>query len=409
MTVEPVYVLGGWQSDFAERAPDGTVYPLIEAATLGTLSEARLEPGEIGVAHVGNLGSELYCFQGHLGGMVASVHPDFSGLPVSRHEAACASGSMAALGAMADIESGRYDVALVVGVEVLRHVGGQRAGELMGVSLWTGKEAVDHPYPWPCLFGEVADEYDRRFGIEPQYLSRIAELNFASARRNPKAQTRDWTVADGWFSQDDTANPLVTGMLRQSDCSRITDGAAGVVLASRRFATEYAGARGLDLAALPRIKGWAHRTAPMLLAEKFRRSQDEPYVFPHARQAVGDALARAGMPDVRALDLIELHDCFTIAEYVALDHLGLAEPGKAWQLIDDGVIEPDGALPVNPSGGLLGVGHPVGATGVRMLLDAARQATGTAGDSQVDGARNAMTFNVGGSFTTIAGFVVGVD
>ncbi|MEW6471461.1 MAG: acetyl-CoA acetyltransferase [Actinomycetota bacterium] len=340
--------------------------------------------------------------------MVATVDPAFAGLPVSRHEAACASGSMALLGAMADLESGRYDVALVVGAEVLRNVGGRRAGELLAVSMWNGREAVGHPFPWPCLFAEVADEYDRRWGIDGAHLSRIAELNFDNARHNPNAQTRDLTIPDGWFTQDDTANPTVVGHLRQSDCSRVTDGAAGVILASRRFAEECTRRRGTDVAELPLIKGWAHRTAPMLLKEKFRLSRGEPYVFPHLRRAFEDVLQRAELPDPRAIDTIELHDCFTIAEYAALDHLGLVEPGKVWQLIEDGTIEPKGALPVNPSGGLLGGGHPVGATGIRMLLDAAKQVSGTAGDYQVDGARNAMTFNVGGSFTTVAAFVVGV-
>jgi acetyl-CoA C-acetyltransferase len=149
----------------------------------------------------------------------------------------------------------------------------------------------------------------------------------------------------------------------------------------------------------------------MLLADKLRPSAYEStngggLLFPHLRGAITDAYARAAVEGPADLDLIETHDCFTVTEYVALDHFGLTPPGQAWRAVEDGTIEAAGALPVNPSGGLIGLGHPVGATGVRMLLDAARQVSGTAGDYQVEGARRAATLNVGGSCTTVATFVV---
>ena len=108
------------------------------------------------------------------------------------------------------------------------------------------------------------------------------------------------------------------------------------------------------------------------------------------------------------LDGLETHDCFTITEYMAIDHAGLTPPGQSWQAIEDGRFTMDGDFPINPSGGLIGLGHPVGATGVRMLNDVARQVTGRAGPCQVKGAENMQTFNVGGSATTCASFVVGV-
>src|SRR5262245_65841803 len=119
---EPVYVLGGWQTDFAQRGAD--LFALLQAATIGTLEETDLDAEAIEVAHIGNFAGELTCFQGQLGGLLVTVDPAFAGLPTGRHEAACASGSLAVLGAMADIESGRYDVALVIGAEMLRNVGG---------------------------------------------------------------------------------------------------------------------------------------------------------------------------------------------------------------------------------------------------------------------------------------------
>ena len=129
-------------------------------------------------------------------------------------------------------------------------------------------------------------------------------------------------------------------------------------------------------------------------------------MFPHVRQVVTDAFRRAEIPGVGALDGIETHDCFSMSEYMAIDHFGITEPGESWKAVENGELERDGAIPVNPSGGLIGVGHPVGATGVRMLHDAARQVTGQAGDCQVEGARTFATLNIGGSLTTTVSFVV---
>jgi acetyl-CoA C-acetyltransferase len=402
-----VYVLGGHQTDFALKAPEGDVFGLLQDATLGALDAAKVGAAEIDVIHVGNFAGELFNFQGQMGGLVAAVDPELADKPASRHEAACASGSMAVLAAMADLEAGRYDVALVVGAEVLRNVSPPEAGLRLGCAGWTGRELVDEPLPWPASFARMAEEYDRRYGLQHAHLGRIAEINTANARRNPNAQTRHWTFDWTDFYESD-ANPPVSGMLRKLDCSRTTDGAAGIVLASERAATEWARRRAIDVETVPRILGWGHRTATMRLEDKLRAGADAEYLFPHMRTAILDAYARAGIGGPDQLDLIETHDCFSISEYIALDHFGITTPGKAWQAVDDGVIDFGGLLPVNPSGGLIGLGHPVGATGVRMILDAAKQVTGTAGEYQVEGARRAATLNIGGSATTVAAFVVGV-
>ena len=134
--------------------------------------------------------------------------------------------------------------------------------------------------------------------------------------------------------------------------------------------------------------------------------QGQPYVFPHVRHVVTGAFRRAGIGDVSGVDGIETHDCFSMSEYMAIDHFGITEPGESWKAVENGELERDGAIPVNPSGGQIGVGHPVGATGVRMLHDAARQVTGQAGDCQVGGARTFATLNIGGSLTTAVSFVV---
>jgi len=133
---------------------------------------------------------------------------------------------------------------------------------------------------------------------------------------------------------------------------------------------------------------------------------EDGYLFPHVRAAAADAYRRANIPGPAALSGIETHDCFTPSEYLAIDHIGLTAPGKSWQAIEDGDIEIGGRLPINPSGGLIGGGHPVGTTGVRMLLDATKQVSGTAGDYQVNGARTVGTLNIGGSTATTVSFVV---
>lgn len=403
----PVYVLGGWQSDFAERGVDFA--SLLGTATANALLDAKIDASEIQVAHVGNFIGELTMFQGQLGGVLASVDPAFADLPSGRHEGACASGSLAVLGAMADLEAGRYDVALVIGAEILRNKGGQVAAELLSCAGWSGDETDLGTSLWPIQFAEIADEYDRRYGVKHEHLGRIAEVNFENARRNPSAQTRSWDIVDGAFGDDDALNPQVHGLLRKMDCSRITDGAAAIVLVSGRVAASYAAARGTSVDSLPRIKGWGHRTAPMKLEDKLALGKDSEYLFPHVRRAAVEALGRAGMPDVFSVDAVEVHDCFTISEYVAIDHLGLTGPGESWKAIEDGTIEMEGKVPINASGGLLGLGHPVGATGIRMVLDAAKQVTNQAGEYQVSGARNVATSNIGGSLTTVVDFIIGVD
>lgn len=402
-----IYILGGWQSDFAEKAPDAQFFPLLRDATYGALDDSRVTAAEVDVIHVGNFAGEMFTGQGQLGGMVVAVDPALAGVPASRHEAACASGSMAVLAAMADLESGRYNCALVVGAEVLRNVGGKEAGLRLGSAAWIGREIIGEPFPWPAMFGRIGEEYDKRYGLDHSHLGRIAEINIANARRNPRAQTRDWQLTAESFYEDDEQNPVVAGPLRKQDCSRITDGSAAVILASAGFAESWARARGIAFEDVPRILGWGHRTGTLLLEDKLASSEDAEYVFPHLRRAILDAYRRSGCHGPTDLDAIETHDCFSISEYAAIDHFGITAPGKSWQAMDDGTIEMGGALPVNPSGGLLGLGHPVGATGVRMILDGAKQVTGRAGDYQVPDAKKVGLLNIGGSVTTVASFVVG--
>ena len=407
---EPVYLLGGLQTDFARNwAREGLeIADVMRETVLGGLEQARLEARDVEVAHVGNFVAELFCNQGHLGGVFAASHPDLAGVPAARHEGACASGSLALLAAMADIESGRYGLAAVVGLEQMRNVPGEQAAQYIGgPAMWSGHECVGVRFPWPHVFSELGDEYERRYGLRNEHLARIAEINFGNARRNPNAQTRRWAFTAQSFSADEAANPVIEGRIRKQDCGQITDGAAVVFLAGAKRAAEYAAARGLKLDDLPRIRGWGHRTAPITYAAKVRASAGQPYVFPEVRRAITDAFHRAGIGSVDELDGIETHDCFTTTEYMAIDHFGITPPGESWRAIESGDIEIGGRIPVNPSGGLIGTGHPVGATGVRMAVDCYKQVTGTAGDYQAEGASTFATLNIGGSGTTIVSLVIG--
>ncbi len=404
------YIIGGWQSDFANNwARQGMEFADAFSEVVGEgLNAVGLEARDVETGHVGNFVGDLFAGQGLLGGFFGLVHPDFDGLPTARHEAACASGSVAILAASAEIEAGRYDLACVVGLEQMRNVSGQQAAENLGAAAWAGHEFQDAKFVWPRAFSDLAEEYDRRYGLKYEHLMRIAEINFANGKRNPNAQTRQWAFNERSFTADDEANPVVEGRTRKQDCGQVTDGAAVVFLASEKRAAEYAAKHGIPLESLPRIKGWGHRSAPISYAAKIRASEGAEYVFPQVRRAIEDARARAGVSDLSQVDVVETHDCFTTTEYMAIDHLGLTAPGESWKAIEDGSIEMGGRLPINPSGGLIGLGHPVGATGVRMALDAFKQVTGQAGDYQVEGSKTCQTLNIGGSTTTTVSLIVGV-
>lgn len=410
MKPPPVYILGGAQSDFARNwNKEGTHFvDVMRATLLDALATSGIELREIETAHVGNFAAELYVRQGQLGAFLLEVDPAFSGLPTSRHEAACASGSIAILAAAAEIEAGRYQLAAVVGLEQMKTVDTATGGDFLGTAGWYERECKGREYPFPSLFGRLGDEYDRRYGLKDEYLARISEVNFANARRNPLAQTRNWPAPGSDAKQATKMNQPVAGRLKVRDCSQVTDGVAVVLLASEQHAERYAARRRKPIGELPRILGWGHHTAPLEFDAKVRESRDHQYVLPHTRQAILDAFRRAGIGWVGELSGIETHDCFTTSEYMAIDHFGITRPGESWKAIEEGVIEFGGRVPINPSGGLIGAGHPVGATGVRQMLDAYRQVTGTAGDYQVEGARRFAILNIGGSATTSCAFVVGM-
>jgi acetyl-CoA C-acetyltransferase len=287
----------------------------------------------------------------------------------------------------------------------MKTVDSNTCGDFLGLAAYCEKEASGIVLPFPKLFGRLADETLNKYPDldEKRYmdaLARISVKNYANAKRNPLAQTRKWFMS---FEQASTrgtpTNPLTGGRLAVSDCSQVTDGACLLVLCSAAFMRER-GIRGT-----PELVGYGHRNAPLLFSKKMDESRSSDYLLPWTRQTVLDAYRRAAL-SVDDMDVFETHDCFTSSEYAAISAFGLTKPGEEYQAVESGLIAFDGAKPINPSGGLIGCGHPVGASGARMMLDLYKQLTGTAGAYQVKGARNGMMLNFGGSATTNYAFVL---
>ena len=413
-----VYVLGGAQTDFErnwKKEGKGMVAILKEVMAdglahvgLGFDDVKELNDDNRVACFVGNFIAEKYVDQGHLGAFLTEVDPAFYGVPSARYEAACASSSVAIDAAATKIRADEYDVAIVVGWELMKTVDSKLGGDFLGRAAYYEKEGKGIELPFPKLFGRLADETLKKYPEldEKRYmdtLAKISVINYSNAKRNPLAQTRKWFMSYEQASTRGTdTNPLVGGKLGVSDCSQVTDGAAVVVLCSERFLAE----RGYY--DKPVIKGYGHRTAPILFDKKMADNERSEYILPWTRQAVLDAYKRAGLT-VDDIDVFETHDCFTSSEYAAISAFGLTNPGHEYEAVESGLIDFGGDKPINPSGGLIGCGHPVGASGARMFLDLYKQVTGTAGGYQVEGVKNGMILNIGGSATTNYVFVVGIE
>ncbi|MDZ4725423.1 MAG: acetyl-CoA acetyltransferase [Leptospira sp.] len=418
---EKVYVLGGEQTDFQRNwSKEGKSFmSMMREVIQDALEKTGIDYDEIKklnkenrvAVFVGNFDAEQYTNQGHLGAFLTEVDPAFFGVPGARYEAACASGSVALDAAITHIRAEDYDLAIVLGIEVMKTVSSAVGGDFLGTAAYYEKEAKGVQFPFPKLFGKLADVILERYKLKEETfmdaLAEISRINYANAKLNPKSQTRSWFMnKEHAMARGGDNNMAVGGRLCITDCSQVTDGAAVTVLASKSYAKSYAKRHGKSFGDIPRVKGWGHRVAPITFEAKKNESVGDKYILPWTRQTVKDAYKRAGM-DVKDIDVFETHDCFTSSEYAAISAFGISEPGKEHIAIADGTIDLKGKKPVNPSGGLIGVGHPVGASGVRMMLDLHRQVTGNAGGYQVKGAKNGLMLNIGGSATTNYVFILG--
>lgn len=412
-----VFILGGAQTDFERNwTKEGKSFiALLKEAVEDGFKEANFSMDELSRlnrencvgAFVGNFIAEKYVDQGHLGAFLTEVNPAFYGVPSARYEAACASSSVALEAAIAKILAGEYDVCIVVGWEVMKSVNSRIGGDILGRAAYYQKECRGIDLPFPKLFGRLAEETVKKYGLDQDLylnaLATISVMNYGNAKLNPLAQTRKWFMNFEEASHRGTeSNPFVGGLLGVSDCSQVTDGAAVVLLCSERYLKER------NISDKPVVKGWGHRTAPILFDKKISESKDAAYILPWTRQACLDAYHRAGL-SVEDIDVFETHDCFTSSEYCALSAFGIADPGKEYKVIESGIIALNGTKPVNPSGGLIGCGHPVGASGARMFVDLYKQVSNQAGNYQVAGAKNAMMLNIGGSATTNYVYIVGKE
>lgn len=417
MNGKTVFVVGGTQTDFERNwTKEGkNEIALLREVISDALAETDLsfdeilklsQENKVG-CFVGNFIAEKYIGQGHLGALMTEVHPAFYGVPSARYEAACASGSVALDAAITKIRTEDCDLAIVVGFELMKTVDSKTGGDYLGHAAYYRKESKGIDLPFPKLFGQLADEILKKYPInENEFmdaLAMISTINYSNAAKNPVAQTRKWFMNyEEARNRGTDTNPYVGGRLALTDCSQITDGAAVVILASEEFTQK----KGIKA---PRIKGYGHRVAPMTFDKKMQESRKSEYILPWTRRAVEDAYERAGL-GVEDIDVFETHDCFTSSEYAAISAFGITQPGKELYALQSGSIKMPGGghKPINASGGLIGCGHPVGATGVRMMLDLYKQVSGKAGKCQVEDVRNGMMLNIGGSATTNYTFIVGV-
>lgn len=411
-----IYVLGGAQTDFERnwsKEGKGVIALLKEVIddglqNIGITNEDIIELNKEGkiACFVGNFIGELYINQGHLGALLTEVNPAFYGVPSARYEAACASGSVALDAAITKIKAEDYEITLVIGWELMKTVDSKACGDYLGRAAYYEEEAAGIDFPFPKLFGRLADETISKYALdEKRYLDNLAKIsviNYANAKRNPKAQTKKWFMnEDQGKTRGTSSNSLIGGKLGISDCSQVTDGAVMVAIASENFVKEKFPDREFPL-----VKGWGHRVAPMKFTKKMEESRSNDHILPWTRQAILDAYKRANL-QVEDMDFFETHDCFTSSEYAAISAFGITEPGEEYKAIESGQIAFYGEKPINPSGGLIGCGHPVGASGVRMFLDLYKQVKGEAGAYQLPKAENGMMLNIGGSATTNYVFIVG--
>ena len=411
-----VHILGGSQTDFErnwKKEGKNLVALLKEVINDGfkktgfSFDELRRLNGENRVeAFVGNFIAENYIEQGHLGSFLTEVDEAFYGVPSARYEAACASSSVALDAAITKINSSEIDVAIVVGFEIMKYIDSKAGGDILGKAAYYEKEGKGIELPFPKLFGRLADAIlDKYPGLDEKRfmdaLAKISVLNYENAKRNPNAQTRKWFMSfEQASNRGNDTNPLVGGRLAVSDCSQVTDGACCVILCNEKYLKE----RGIKNDIV--VKGYGHRNAPLLFEKKIKENEKSRYVLPWTRQAVLDAYRRSGLT-VDDIDVFETHDCFTSSEYAAISAFGITEPGKEYEAVENGTIAFGGSKPINPSGGLIGCGHPVGASGARMFLDCYKQVSNEAGRYQIQNVKNAMMLNIGGSASTNYVFIIG--
>jgi acetyl-CoA C-acetyltransferase len=369
----------GWAHSRFGRLEGVDFEDLVTSASREALAHAGVAGEDVDAVWLGHLNGgfvpEIFCSS-----YVVGADPGLRWKPATRVENACASGAAAVFSACDAIEAGRARITLVVGAEKMTAVSGEEVTSILGNASYV-KEEASRGVTFPGLFGMLASEYFTRHGDHRATLARIAAKNHANGTRNPWAHFQK-DLGFEFCNTVSERNPLIADPLRKTDCSLVSDGAAALVLADEDLVAD------MRRAIRFRARAQVNDFLPI--------SRRDVVAFEGPRRAWAQAYQAAGC-SVDDLSLAEVHDCFTIAELLMYEAMGLADRGAGARLLEDGSVYPGGRLPVNPSGGLKAKGHPIGATGVSMHVLSAMQLAGEAGGIQVPGTELAGICNMGGA------------
>ncbi|HTN09841.1 MAG TPA: acetyl-CoA acetyltransferase [Acetobacteraceae bacterium] len=369
----------GWAHTPFGKLEDPDVESLIGRVARAAIEDAGIAATEIDGIFVG-LFNNGFSKQDFPSSLVLQALPELRYTPATRYENACASGSAAIHGARDFLAAGRGRFALVVGAEKMTATPGPQVGDIL-LSAAYRKEEGDIPAGFAGVFGRIAERYFQKYGDQSDALATIAAKNHKNGVDNPYAQMRR-DLGYQFCRNVSEKNPYVAPPLKRTDCSMVSDGAAALIL------TDEETARALGKAVRFRAAVQVNDFLPL--------SRRDPTAFEGAATAFQRALA-AGDVTLADIDFAEVHDCFTIAELLVTEAMGLAPQGQGARAVLDGVTQKTGRLPINVSGGLKAKGHPIGATGVSMHAITAMQLTGTAGAMQLPKADIGLVFNMGGA------------
>jgi len=376
----------GWAHSPFGRLSDETVETLITGVANKAVADAGLEAKDIDEIVLGHFNAG-FSAQDFTAALVLQADPDFRFKPATRVENACASGSAAVHQGIKTIATGKARFVLVVGVEQMTTTPGPQIGQNLLRASYLPEDG-DIPAGFAGVFGKIAQGYFQRHGDKSDALAAIAAKNHKNGVNNPYAQMRKDLGYD-FCRAESEKNPYVAGPLKRTDCSLVSDGAAALVL------TDPVTALGMKKAVAFRAAAHVQDFLPMSKRD-ILKYEGCSVKFEGCAQAWRQALARAGI-SLGDLSFVETHDCFTIAELIEYEAMGLTKEGEGERAILEGWTTMEGKLPINPSGGLKSKGHPIGATGVSMHVLTAMQLTGTAGDMQVKDAALGGIFNMGGA------------
>ena len=392
--------LGPGRKEFNPKKPrPGLEHYIFEAgrASLGQVAD----PSAIDQGVIGNFMASRFNRQGHLAAFLPAVHEALLHKPCTRTEGACGSGGVAVGAGVSAVLSELADAVLVVGVEVQNTVKALYGADILaGAGHYSRERKNGHVYFFPSLFSDRAGAYGRKYGGEARRgMAEWYALAVENARRNPNAQEHHNADAD--LRATGMTAPNAKAFLEHLnifDCSKVTDGASAVILASEEGLKKL----GVDKSKAALMVGFGHCEGDIT------RDPEDPCRLDTTAAAAASSMGMAGVKPAQ-LGLLEVHDCFTISGLLSLEAVGLTEPGGAPRFLLDGKSRIDGTCPVNATGGLVGFGHPTGATGVRQVADMVLQLTGRAGECQVkfsDQKPYAMSVNMGGNDKTVVSFVM---